>query len=573
MVIPTMSPPNQPHTASTGDRNDGPGHASDAPDAPLDTFARDRLPDARQWPDLLFGNSRYRFQGPLNISGELLDVNLARGRGDHPCLIDSTTGQTTTYRQLSEQVARIAHVLTGDMGLRTGNRVLIRSPNSPMMVACWLAVVRAGGIVVPTMPLLRARELGQIRDRLEIGLALCDDRLVSELEAAGSGADRSLRILTFSDLARRMRGKPADFTPARTDAADICLIAFTSGTTGVPKAAVHFHRDLMAVTEGLPRSVLDARREDVFCAGSSLAFTYGLGGAILFPLRLGATSVLVEAPTPESLLDALSDHSVTICLSIPTAYRSMTPLAASREMPKLRACISAAETLPARVIDNWRSITGLPIVDTIGSTEMLHTFIANPPDALRPGATGKPLPGYDAIVVDDEFRPVPVGEVGRLAVRGPVGCRYLDDPRQTQYVQNGWNVTGDAFLVDEDGYFWYRGRTDDMIVSAGYNISGIEIETVLLEHAAVRECAVVASPDDRRGMIPKAFVVPREPLRLGSNLVGELQEFVKKQIAPYKYPRRVEFLDALPRTETGKIQRFKLREMEIERVAAAKTEI
>jgi 2-aminobenzoate-CoA ligase len=369
-----------------------------------------------------------------------------------------------------------------------------------------------------------------------------------------------------------MRGKPPDFTPARTDAADICLIAFTSGTTGIPKAVAHFHRDLLAVTEGLPRSVLDARPDDVFCAGSSLAFTYGLGGGILFPLRLGATSVLVETPTPEALLDALSGQSVTICLSIPTVYRSMTELVAVQEMPRLRACISAAETLPARIIDDWRVMTGLPIIDTIGSTEMLHTFIANPPEALRPGATGKPLPGYQAIVVDEEFRQVPTGEVGRLAVRGPIGCRYLDDPRQVQYVQHGWNVTGDAYVVDEDGYFWYQGRTDDMIVSAGYNISGIEVETVLLEHAAVRECAVVASPDDRRGMIPKAFVVPREPFQPGSGLIAELQEFVKKQIAPYKYPRRVEFLDALPRTETGKIQRFKLRKLEIERVEGKKIE-
>jgi 2-aminobenzoate-CoA ligase len=337
-------------------------------------------------------------------------------------------------------------------------------------------------------------------------------------------------------------------------------------------SAAHFHRDLLAVTEGLPRSVLDAQPDDVFCAGSSIAFTYGLGGAMLFPLRLGATSVLVEAPTPEVLLDALSNHTATICLSIPTAYRSMTGLVAIREMPKLRACISAAETLPARIIDDWRAMTGLSIIDTIGSTEMLHTFIANPPDALRPGATGKPLSGYQAIVVDEEFREVPAGEVGRLAVRGPIGCRYLDDPRQAQYVQHGWNVTGDAYVVDEDGYFWYQGRTDDMIVSAGYNISGIEIETVLLEHAAVRECAVVASPDDRRGMIPKAFVVPREPVLPGSGLIGELQEFVKKQIAPYKYPRRVEFLDALPRTETGKIQRFKLRELEIGRIEAGKIE-
>jgi 2-aminobenzoate-CoA ligase len=541
-------------------------------EAPFDTFARDRLPASHHWPDLLFEIPRYFFQGQLNVAVELVDRHLAQGRGEHPCLIDAGTGEGTTYRQLFERINRIARVLTEDMDLRTGNRVLLRSPNTPMLVACWLAVVKAGGIVVLTMPLLRARELGPICDRLRIGLALCDDRLVAELEAAYLGEGSSRRILTFSEIAERMRGKPADFTPARTDAADICLIAFTSGTTGIPKAAAHFHRDLMAATEGLPRLVLDAQLSDVFCAGSSLAFTYGLGGAMLFPLRLGATSVLVETPTPKALLDALSDHSATICLSIPTAYRSMTELVATREMPKLRACTSAAETLPSRIIDDWRAMTGLPIIDTIGSTEMLHTFIANPPDALRPGATGKPLPGYQAIVVDEEFRQVPAGEVGRLAVRGPIGCRYLDDPRQAQYVQHGWNVTGDAYLVDEDGYFWYQGRTDDMIVSAGYNISGIEVEAVLLEHAAVRECAVVASPDDRRGTIPKAFVVPREPVRPGSGLIGELQEFVKKQIAPYKYPRRVEFLDALPRTETGKIQRFKLRELEIMRVETEKIE-
>ena len=560
-----MSPLSHPNDDRVPDNEPG-------PEAPFDTFARDRLPAPDLWPDLLFEDPRYRFQGPLNAAVELVDFHVAQGRGEHPCLIDAASGERTTYRQLFERVNRIARVLTEDMGLRTGNRVLLRAPNTPMLVACWLAVVKAGGIVVPTMPLLRARELAPVCSRLEIGLALCDDRFVDELDAACTGEGTACRILTFSELAGRMRRKPADFPPAPTDADDICLIAFTSGTTGIPKAVAHFHRDLLAVTEGLPRSVLGVQAGDVFCAGSSLAFTYGLGGAVLFPLRAGATSVLVEVPTPEGLLDAVSDHGVTICLSIPTTYRSMAGLAASREMPKLRACVSAAETLPARLVEDWRATTGLPIIDTIGSTEMLHTFIANPPDALRPGATGKPLPGYHAIVVDDAFRQVPAGEVGRLAVRGPVGCRYLDDPRQALYVQHGWNVTGDAYLVDEDGYFWHQGRTDDMIVSAGYNISGIEIEAVLLEHAAVRECAVIASPDDRRGTVPKAFVVPRHEVRPGPSLIGELQEFVKKRIAPYKYPRRVEFLDTLPRTETGKIQRFKLREMEVGRLTAEKKE-
>ncbi|EWY40196.1 2-aminobenzoate-CoA ligase [Skermanella stibiiresistens SB22] len=535
---------------------------------PWDTFARDRLPDGDLLPKLLFDVPRYRFEGDLNVAVELVDRHVQAGRGARPCLIEAASGRVISYGQLAADIDRVARVLTEDFGLVPGNRVLLRSPNSPMLVACWLAVAKAGGIVVPTMPLLRSRELRLICAKVQVQLALCDDRYLEELVAVGVEDDTGPVILPFGDLAGRMVEKSADFAARATDAADICLIAFTSGTTGLPKAAVHFHRDLLAVTEGLPRQTLGAGPDDVFCAGSSLAFTYGLGAAMLFPLRLGAASVLVEAATPEALLDAIHDHRVSLCFSVPTGYRAMAELARDRPFPALRACVSAAETLPSRTMEDWMSATGLPIIDTIGSTEMLHTFIANPPEALRPGATGKPLEGYQAMVVDDAFRPLPAGQVGRLAVRGPVGCRYLDDPRQAVYVRDGWNLTGDAFLVDEDGYFWYQGRTDDMIVSSGYNISGIEIEEVLLEHGSVRECAVVAAPDERRGTIPKAFVVIREPAREGPELASELQAFVKKRIAPYKYPREVEFMASLPRTETGKIQRFKLRDMELARAAA-----
>lgn len=533
----------------------------------FDAFARDRLPPRSQWPELLFDQPRYRFEGPLNIAVELVDRHVREGRGFRPCLIEAESGRVTTYAELADRIDRIASVLTGGFGLVAGNRVLLRAPNSPMLVACWLAVAKAGGVVVPTMPLLRSRELGVICAKAEARLALCDDRLLPELTALDAVATARLMVLPFGELTERMAEQPPGFEACATDADDVCLIAFTSGTTGSPKAAVHFQRDLMAVTEGLPREILNAGPDDVFCAGSSLAFTYGLGAAVLFPLRLGAASVLVETATPEALLDAVADHDVSLVFSVPTGYRAMADLARGRAFPTLRACVSAAEALPRRTFDAWFEATGRPIIDTIGSTEMLHTFMANPPDALRPGATGKPLPGYRAMIVDEAFRPLPAGRVGRLAIRGPVGCRYLDDPRQAEYVQHGWNLPGDAFLVDGDGYFWYRGRTDDIIVSSGYNISGVEVEEVLLEHPAVRECAVVASPDDRRGTVPKAFVVPSDGLRGDPELAAELQAFVRRFLARYKYPRAVEFMTALPRTETGKIQRFKLRDLELERAA------
>jgi 2-aminobenzoate-CoA ligase len=532
--------------------------------APYDSFVRDRLPSRDRSPILIAERPEYRFPDRLNAAAELLDRHIMDGRGHRRCLITDTA--VWTYGDLFETTNRIARVLTEDFGLIPGNRVLLRAPNSPLLVACWLAVVKAGGVAVTTMPLLRARELAQIADKAQISLALCDERIVGELYAARDRAPVLRTVLPFADdLRARMAAKSPIFDPAETAADDPCLITFTSGTTGQPKAAVHFHRDLLTVTEGLPRHVLAAGPDDVFCGSSSLAFVYGLGALLLFPLRVGAASALIEQPTPEALLRTIRNHRATLCFSVPRLYRSMLDRIDGFDLSSLRACVSAAEALPRSVFDLWRAATGLPILDSIGSTEMLHTFIAATPDALRPGATGKPLPGYRAIVVDDDFRPLPPGEVGRLAIRGPVGCRYLEDPHQTDYVQHGWNLTGDAFLVDEDGYFWHQCRTDDMIVSAGYNISGLEVEEVLLEHPLVSECAVVASPDPERTFVPKAFVVLQNEVRFTDGVAEQLQEFVKTQIAPYKYPRAIEFLPELPRTETGKIMRYKLRDLELQR--------
>ena len=532
--------------------------------AHVDAFARDRLPPRGQWPDLRLEAAGLAYPERLNAVAELLDSWIARGHAERPCLI--TPGDAWSYGRLHDTVNRIARLLVDAHALVPGNRVLLRGPNTPMLAACWLAVVKAGGIVVPTMPLLRKAELAHILEAAEIRLVLCDTGFTADLaglpatvlpySGAGNGAGPDGLEALISGIEPR-------FDAVDTEAEDIALIAFTSGTTGRPKATAHFHRDLLAVADLSPKRLLGTGAQDVFCGSPSLAFAFGLGGLLLFPLRAGASVVLLDRPSPERLLNAMSRHHATLCFTVPTAYRAMTELIEGGEAPvptTVRACVSAGEPLPEATFAAWHAVTGLEILDSLGTTEMLNAFLHAEPGAVRPGATGRPVPGYEAMVVDEEFTPLPPGQVGRLAVRGPTGCRYLDDARQAQYVQHGWNLTGDAMRVDEDGVFWYHGRVDDLIVSSGYKISGLEIEEVLLTHPAVEEVAVIATPDGLRGAIPKAFVVVRPPLRPGPELTRELQDFVKAHIAPYKYPRAVEFLEHLPRTETGKIQRYKLRQ-------------
>jgi 2-aminobenzoate-CoA ligase len=538
---------------------------SKTPDLPaeptghLDTFCRDSLPPRELWPDLLFdGLPELAYPPRLNCAAELLDVRIAQGDGERTAVL--FPGGLWTYRELYETVNRIAHVLVDDLGLIPGNRVLLRSPNTPLLAACWLAVVKAGGVAVCTMPMLRRRELAYIADKAEIRLALSDARLAGECDPAmrivelqGEGGEGSLEAL--------MRGKPTDFTPCDTAADDAAAILFTSGTTGKAKGTLHFHRDVLAVTDCFPRHVLRPTADDVFCGTPSLAFAYGLGGLLLFPLRFGAATLLLDQATPAHLLQGIQDHRATICFTVPTAYRTMSTLAGSYDLTSLRRCVSAGETLPAPTFEAFRRATGLQIIDGIGSTEMLHQFISAADGDIRPGSTGRAVPGYEAQVVDDSGDPVSPGIIGRLAVRGPTGCRYLADPeRQRGYVQNGWNLTGDAYLMDEDGYFWYQARTDDLIVSAGHKIAAPEVESVLLDHPKVQECGVIGVPDEHRGYIVTAFVVLNPGAEPGEETVKELQDYVKTHIAPYKYPRRIEFVDSLPRTETGKLQRFRLRQ-------------
>jgi 2-aminobenzoate-CoA ligase len=532
----------------------------------VDTFARDHLPPARLWPVMDYSVlPELTYPARLNCAAELLDRHVAAGAGDRIAIL--WPGGSWTYRELWHTSNRIARVLVDELGVVPGNRVLLRGPNNPMMAACWFAVLKAGAICVASMPLLRARELAVLCDRARIALALTDARLADEIESAAQAMPVLERIVRFNapddadGLESLMRGKRDTFENAATAADDVALIAFTSGTTGVPKGTMHFHRDVLAICDCFPPYVLRPDRDDIFCGSPPLAFTFGLGGLLLFPLRIGATALLLEEATPPKLLEAIARHRASVCFTAPTAYRAMAAHVANAGITSLRKCVSAGETLPAATFELWRQAAGLGIIDGIGATEMLHIFISESGAGIRPGSTGRTVPGYFARVVNDAGDELPRGEVGRLAVRGPTGCRYLaDEERQQQYVQNGWNLTGDAYVQDDDGYFWYHARTDDMIISSGYNIAGPEVENVLLEHPSVQECGVVGLPDDERGHVVTAFVVLRQGFIAEPATVKELQDFVKQSIAPYKYPRRIEFVDKLPRTQTGKLQRFRLRE-------------
>jgi 2-aminobenzoate-CoA ligase len=529
----------------------------------IDTFCADHLPPRELWPVRDWsGVPELAYPERLNCAAELLDARVAAGDGERPAI--RWPGGEWTYRELLEASNRIAHVLVEDLGLVPGNRVLLRAPNNAMLAACWFAVLKAGGVVVCTMPLLREREIRYVAEKARVSLALCDARFAEDCDAAFAGIGRVVRFNDPSSLAsleELMRGKPADFANVDTAAEDVALIAFTSGSTGRGKGTMHEHRDVLAITDCFPRYVLKPTRDDVFCGSPPLGFTFALGGLLLFPLRVGACALLLEQATPPYLVKAIAEHRPTVVFTAPTAYRAMCGMIAEHDVSSLRRCVSAGETLPRSVFDAWRDATGLSIIDGIGSTEMLHIFISASDDDIRPGATGRAVPGYQARIVDDDMNDVPNGTVGRLAVRGPTGCRYLDDEaRQREYVRDGWNLTGDSYLRDDAGYFWYQARTDDIIISSGYNIAGPEVENVLLEHPAVGECAVVGAPDVERGQIVKAFVVVRAGHPAGDELAKALQDFVKARIAPYKYPRAVEFVDALPRTTTGKLQRFRLRE-------------
>ncbi len=552
-------------------RSSQPHAPGGVPSAHIDTFARDLLPPPASQPVFDFtGVPELAAYGNYqNAATELLDNMVAGGFSERPVL--HYENKSWTYGDLLTLSNQIARVLIEDCGMVTGARVLLRAANTPMLVACWFAVLKAGGICVTTMPLLRARELAYLIDRAGVTIALSDVALTDELEEAAASSPELRNLLYFTAMAdggskatleSAMDEKQSDFTNVNTAADDIALIGFTSGTTGNPKGTVHYHRDLMAITDCFPRYVGKITPDDVITGTPPLAFTFGLGGVTLFPMRFGASTRFFPASGPEALFETIDKYHVTQTYTAPTAFRAMANLMDKYDLSSLRQGISAGETLPKATWEAFHEATGIRLIDGLGTTEMLHIFISASPENMRPGFTGKAIPGYQARVTDADGAELRPGTPGFLAVKGPTGCRYMDDPRQTNYVKDGWNYPGDVYETDELGYFKYVARADDMIISSGYNISGPEVENVLLEHASVAECAVVGVPDQERTNIVKAFIVLRDGQDAGEALTQTLQDFVKSEIAPYKYPRAIEFVDALPKTATGKLQRFRLRQEE-----------
>lgn len=532
--------------------------------AHVDSFSRDNLPPQDSWPDLRLDG--FDYPDRLNAGFELTDAMVEKGFGDHIALIGN--GRRRTYKELADWTNRLAHVLVEDLGVKPGNRVLIRSANNPAMVACWLAATKAGAVVINTMPMLRAAELAKYVEKAQISHALCDSRLMDEMTACAASCAVLQSVTAFdgtsnhdAELDRLALEKPVGFDAVQTSQDDVALIGFTSGSTGDPKGTMHFHRDLMIIADGYAREVLAVTPEDVFVGSPPLAFTFGLGGLAVFPLRFGAAATLLENASPPNMIEIIEKYRATVCFTAPTAYRAMMrAMDEGADLSSLRAAVSAGETLPGPVYDEWMAKTGKPMLDGIGATEMLHIFVTNRFEDHRPACTGKPVTHYEAKVVGPDGAEMPRGEPGRMAVRGPTGCRYLFGERQAEYVQDGWNITGDTFIQDDEGYFHFAARNDDIILSSGYNIAGPEVEAALLSHDAVAECAVIGIPDEERGQIVQAHIVLGAGEVPGDSMAKTLQDHVKAKIAPYKYPRSVVFAKTLPKTATGKIQRFKLRD-------------
>jgi 2-aminobenzoate-CoA ligase len=524
----------------------------------IDSFSQNNLPS-----EYLQSNCTFidlpQFQQPemLNCVEKLLDNHIAEGSGNNICI--RTFDSTWTYQDLYEKSNQIAHFLVNEMGLQSGNRVLMRSANNPLMVACWFAILKAGGIVVATMPLLRSKELKTIIDCAEISHAFCDEKLADEINLTSSDFLKNIAFFGNETFEKNLNSKPKTFENYNSNSNDVALIGFTSGTTGLPKMTAHFHKDILNICEAFPQYSLQPTPNDIFTGSPPLGFTFGLGGLVLFPMYFGASTFLIEKPSPDVLLQAIQEFKITICFTAPTAWRVITTKVKDYDISSLRKCVSAGETLPLKVWQDWFDATNLKIIDGIGATEMLHIFISSNEENMKPGATGLPITGYEAKLIDKNGNDLPKNATGKLAVRGITGCKYLNRPeKQKEYVKNGWNITGDIFHQDAEGFYHFVARGDDMIISSGYNIAAIEVESVLISHPEISECAVVGCPDEERGMLVCAYIVLNDTSKKSEEMKHNIQNWFKENAAPYKYPRKIEFIENLPKTETGKIQRFKL---------------
>ncbi|SMF70251.1 AMP-binding protein [Allosphingosinicella indica] len=528
-----------------------------------DSFVADRLPPADAQPEFLFDLPELRYPDRLNAAVELIDRAVAEGDGDRPAVVNAQG--RWTYADLKDMSDRIARLLVEEEGLLPGNRVFLRGPNGATLFAAWLGILKAGGIVVATMPILRPGEIATILKRAEISHAIVDSRFIGDFRLGADEAGTVRSLLRYDgdhgkgELETRIATVEPGFTPVDTGGEDPALIAFTSGTTGIPKGCVHFHRDILAPCDAFAAHLLDPRPGDVWLTSAPIAFTFGLGATLLFPFRFRGCAATLEQATPPAMLDAIETHKVTSLFTAPTAYKTIIGQLGGRDISSLRTCVSAGEHLPKATWEAWQRATGLEIIDGIGSTELMHIFISASGGDIRPGFTGKAVPGYRACVLGEDDRPLPAGNTGRLAVKGPTGCRYFDDDRQAKYVIAGWNVTGDTYEQTEDGYFRYVARSDDMIISSGYNIGAPEVENALLSHPAVQECAVIGVACAERGQKVKAFVVLAPGHAAGDDQARTLQDHTKAMIAPYKYPREITFVEVLPKTANGKLQRFALR--------------
>ncbi len=525
------------------------------------------FPEAREWP------------AKLNIAEVLVDDNLKRG--DKPAILYED--RQIKYRELQLMINKFGNALKV-LDVKPYDRVMLRLPNIPEFIVSSLAVQKLGAVSVPTFTLLKAKELSYIASDCEAKVLITTPSLLEDVEKA-KGELKTIRHIVLADAKPSEVEAPYiafdylmdDFKeatglePVRVDQDEVTLLLYTSGTTGPPKGCIHTHRHYLAVADCYAKNVLQAREDDVWGGPPTMAFAYGHTGLICNPLRHGATTSLVGSGRfePASMFQLIEKHGISVFYGVPTAYRTMVALKHERgkyDFSSLRVCVTAGEPCPPSLYYTIKEFFGCEVLEHMGCTELFNGFISTRFGQVKPGSMGLAVPGYDVRILGDDGNEVKTGEVGHLAVAGPIGIRYWKLPeKQAESVRNGWNHTGDMAYKDEEGFFWFASRSDDIIKTAAYRVSPHEVEEALIKHGAVAEAGVIGVPDLERGQIIKAFIVLKPDHKPSSRLEEELRVFVKDQIAPYKAPKEVEFVKELPKTETGKIRRAELKRKELKK--------